>query len=154
MKKLRVRIDEERNAQVVLTVQMPSQQSQLYLGSFDQLKEVYQKDLHSSIQSSLDVKQINNSELVKDDESKTVSYTFQWAKCVEKIDHTYMFHLKKVSSARKISRGIGLLDRLEIQLPQSVSLVSVQPKPSQISENTLVWKNFDWSGDLKVDFKE
>lgn len=154
MKKLRILIEKDRNAQVVFTVQMPSQQFQLYLGSFDQLKGVYQKDLHNSLRSVLGFKQVEKSELVKNDESRTVSYSFQWKKCVEKADRAYRLHLKKVSSASKISRGIGLVDLLEIRLPQSASLVSVQPEPSKSSENSVVWNDFDWSRDLKLEFQE
>ncbi len=152
MKKLQIQIDTDKNAEVVFTVEVATQQFQLYLSSFDQLKGVYQKDLHRSLRSSLGFKRVDKSELVKNDKSRTVSYTFRWKKCVEKVGGAYRFHLKKVASASKISRGIGLLDLLEIRLPQSASLVSVQPEPSKRSGNTVVWADFDWSRDLKVEF--
>jgi hypothetical protein len=63
------------------------------------------------------------------------------------------FFLQKMTTVNDISEGIGIIETFKIKLPPSSSPILIEPKPTRISQNTILWTEFDWSKDLKLEYE-
>jgi len=116
--------------------------------------DAYKEDLSMSVRTSLDLSDVVNTSLSRDDENGVARFNFEGDAVVEKTEGRFLIQVGSGQKDARLDRGIGVLDALKVVLPPETALVSARPKPDKVSGGVLVWENFNWNRGLRIDFEK